>query len=68
MAEILLVIGGIAIGIGLANVWFFRLLVGKLKVATDPEDGQHYLFLELNKQNVPEILKKKYVLLRVSQK
>lgn len=65
--EVVLVLIGFAVGIGVSAIVCHRAAIGIIRVdKSDPTDGP-YLFLELDKP-VRDLICKRYVILRVSVK
>lgn len=66
MTEYVIVcLAGVVIGVAATLLWLLGRKLGTLRVVTDETDGQNYLFLELSKDNIPELRKRKHVVLKV---
>ena len=66
MTEYVIVcLAGVVIGVAATLLWLLGRKLGTLRVVIDETDGQNYLFLELSKDNIPELRKRKHVVLKV---
>lgn len=65
--EVILVIAGIIIGIGISIVLFRLYFIGILRIDKSDPNEEPYMFLELDKCT-GDISTKKYVVLKVSTK
>lgn len=65
--EIILILAGIVIGIGLAMIIFKAYFIGTLRIDKSDPNEEPYVFLELNK-GIGDISSKKHVVLKVSTK
>lgn len=66
MTEYVIVcLAGVVIGVAATLLWLLGRKLGTLRVVTDETDGQNYLFLELSKDDIPELRKRKHVVLKV---
>ena len=65
--EIILILVGIVIGIGLAMIIFKVYFIGTLRIDKSDPNEEPYMFLELDKCT-GDISTKKYVVLKVSTK
>lgn len=65
--EIILILAGIVIGIGLAMIIFKAYFIGTLRIDKSDPNEEPYVFLELDK-GIGDISSKKHVVLKVSTK
>ena len=65
--EIILILAGIVIGIGLAMIIFKAYFIGTLRIDKSDPNEEPYVFLELAK-GIGDISSKKHVVLKVSTK
>lgn len=65
--EVILILAGIVIGIGIAMIIFRAYFIGTLRIDKSDPTEEPYMFLELDK-GIGDISSKKHVVLRVSTK
>lgn len=63
--EVILILAGVVIGIGIAMIIFRAYFIGTLRIDKSDPNEEPYMFLELDK-GIGDISSKKHVVLRVS--
>lgn len=63
--EVILILAGVVIGIGIAMIIFRAYFIGTLRIDKSDPNEEPYMFLELDK-GIGDISSKKHIVLRVS--